>query len=258
MRSVYTAVKHLSASYNSMQYLLTLQEQHGVKLGTQCKSPATQNRMIASISNMMHELLIKSIKLSANPLSLIVDTSTDQGNTHQLVVLFQTLHREIPVTYFYRFVKLGSDQTAEAQTEALIKALKQDDLFDHVKKHITSFVSDGALVMTGHKRGMGVRLREIFGSKLITHHCLNHRIELVFGHAMDVYDSFNEIEKNVNNIYNFYKRSGNTFGALQEFLDDNQLSHFSFINRCRGRVGTNVTRKKISTTRVARHATSQK
>ena len=32
MRTVYTAVKHLSASYNSMKYLITLQEQHGLKV----------------------------------------------------------------------------------------------------------------------------------------------------------------------------------------------------------------------------------
>lgn len=81
--------------------------------------------------------------------------------------------------------------------------------------------------MLGHKSGMGVRLREIFGPKLITHHCLNHRIELIFGHAMDEYDSFNKIEKNVNRIYNFYKKSGKTFGSMNDFLDRGQLSHFS-------------------------------
>ena len=59
--------------------------------------------------------------------------------------------------------------------------------------------------MLGHKSGMGVRLREIFGPKLITHHCLNHRIELIFGHAMDEYDSFNKIEENVNRCINSTK-----------------------------------------------------
>ena len=156
MRTVYTAVKHLGASYNSMKYLITLQEQHGVKLGTQCKSTKTHTRMIATISNMMHDILINSLKRNSNPISLIVDTSTDQGNNHQLVVLFQTLEAEVPVTYFYRFIKLGSDQTAEAQTIALIKQLKDDDLFDHVKKNIISFVSDGARDVYIAKKKLGL------------------------------------------------------------------------------------------------------
>ena len=81
--------------------------------------------------------------------------------------------------------------------------------------------------MTGKKGGMGVLLRKLFGPKLITHHCLNHRIELVFGHAMDQYDSFHEIESMVNKIYSFYKRSGKTFGSMNDFLDNEELRHFS-------------------------------
>ena len=81
--------------------------------------------------------------------------------------------------------------------------------------------------MTGIKKGMGVRLRKLFGPKLITHHCLNHRIELVFGHAMDEFDDFNQIEKNLNDLYSFYKNSGKTFGSMEEFLSDEELSHFS-------------------------------
>ena len=92
--------------------------------------------------------------------------------------------------------------------------------------------------MTGKKGGMGVLLRKLFGPKLITHHCLNHRIELVFGHAMDQYDSFHEIESMVNKIYSFYKRSGKTFGSMNDFLDNEELRHFSlnYIHKIRQRL----------------------
>ena len=144
MRTVYTAVKHLSASYNSMKYLITLQEQHGLKLGGQCKSAATHTKMVATISNLMHQKLIDSIKTNRNPMSLIVDASTDKGNIHQLSVLFHTLENEVPTTYLYGLLELGTNQGAEAQTTTLVDQLKEDGLFNHVKKHTISFVSDGA------------------------------------------------------------------------------------------------------------------
>ena len=77
-------------------------------------------------------------------MSLIVDASTDKGNTHQLAVLFHTLENEVPTTYLYGLLELGTDQGAEAQTRVLVDQLKEDNLFDHVKEHIISFVSDGA------------------------------------------------------------------------------------------------------------------
>ena len=144
MRSVYTAVRHLAASYNSMKYLITLQEQHGLNLGTQCKSRQTHTEMTAIISRLMHDKLIESIKTNGNPLSIIVDASTDKGNIHQLVVLFHTLENEVPNTYLYGLLPLGTVTTAQAQTDVLIDQLKKDGMYDHVKNHIISFVSDGA------------------------------------------------------------------------------------------------------------------
>ena len=63
-----------------MQYLITVQEQNGLKLESQCKSPTTHTNMAAVISDTMDERLVTSIKSRGNPLSLIFDTSTDKGN----------------------------------------------------------------------------------------------------------------------------------------------------------------------------------
>ena len=227
MRSVYTAIKHMGASFNSMRYLISLQEKHGVDMGTQCKSRYTHTKMTESIGESMHQRLITGLKANPNPLSIIVDTSTDFAKVHELAVLFHTLENNAPVTYLYGLLKMGADETAEAQVDLLVKHLDKDGLYDHVKNHIASFMSDGASVMTGRKKGMGARLKKLFGPKLISHHCQNHRIELVFGHAMDAFNSFNVIESNVNDLYKFYKKSGKTFGSLRDFLDEGALKHFS-------------------------------
>ena len=227
MRSIYTGIKHMAASFTSMKYLISLQEKHAVDLGTQCKSRFTITKMVESIGKSMHQRLITSLKSNPNPLSIIVDTATDKAKIHELAVLFHTMENDAPVDYLYGLLRMGSDQTAEAQTDILVKHLKKDGLYDHVKEHIIAFVSDGASVMTGKKKGMGVRLRKLFGPRLISHHCQNHRIELVFGHAMDAFNSFNVIESNLNDLYSFYKKSGKTFGSMLEFLDDGALKHFS-------------------------------
>ena len=117
---------------------------NNIQLGKQCKSTTIHTEMVATISNLMHEKLIASMKSNPRPMSLIVDTSTDKANHHQLVVLFYTLENEVPVTYLYGLLRLGTDQTAEAQTERLIQELKKDDLYEHVRSNIIGFVSDGA------------------------------------------------------------------------------------------------------------------
>ena len=227
MRTVYTSIKHIGASFNSMKHIVFLQKKHGVDMGTQCISSFAHTKMAASISNLMHQRLIDSLKGNASPLSIIADASTDAGNIHQLAVLFHTLEKDVPVTYLYGLLTLGADQSALAQTEVLVKHLTDDGLFNHIKDNVISFVSDGASVMIGHKKGMAARLKQLFGPKLISHHCQNHRIELVFGHSMDTFNCFNDIEVHVNKLYSFYKRSGKIFGSMSDFLDTEELKHFS-------------------------------
>ena len=141
MRSVYTGIKHWAASFKSIRYLIALQEKHGVDMGTQCKSRYTHTKMTESIGESMHQRLITGLKASPNPLSIIVDTSTDFAKAHELAVLFHTLENNAPVTYLYGLLKMGADETAEAQVDLLVKHLDKDGLYDHVKNHIVSFVS---------------------------------------------------------------------------------------------------------------------
>ena len=50
----------------------------------------------------------------------------------------------MPKTIMDGLLPLGTVTTAQAQTDVLIDQLKKDGMYDHVKNHIISFVSDGA------------------------------------------------------------------------------------------------------------------
>ena len=226
MLSVYSAVKHMGASFQSMEHLVDLQEINGLDMGSQCKTAATLTNMAASISKTMHNRLITSLQQSSSPISIIVDGSTDKSNKHLLAVLFQTLEEDVPVTYYYGLLELKTDETAEGQTDVLMDKLKTDLLFPQIKNRVISFVSDGASVMTGKKQSMAKLLKKEFGPQLISVHCGAHRVELVYGNAMKEFDSFSKIEEESNFLYSFYSRSHKRFGWLNDYLKENDYKPF--------------------------------
>ena len=235
MRTVYTAIKHMGSSFNSIEYMVELQEQHNVDMGTACASRSTFTKMGATLGKSMHNRLTLFLKSSKAPLSIIVDASTDVSNNHLMAVIIQTTENEVPVQFFYALLPIGSDETAEAQTALLVDKLKQDEVFEPVKNKIVSFVSDGAAVTVGRKRGMAVRLKKIFGPKLVSVHCGAQRIELAFGHAMEEYDSFQFIEQMANKLFTYFSKSHTRFAEMHEFLNDNDLQQFrlSYIDKIR-------------------------
>ena len=167
MRSVYSAVKHMGSSFNSMEHLIDLQEINGLDMGSQCKYASTLTNMAASISDTMHNRLKTYLRENTFPLSIIVDGSTDKGNKHLLAVLFQTLEEDVPVTYYYGLLELQTDETAEGQTDVLIGQLEKDNVYESIKNRVISFVSDGASVMTGKKKGMAKLMKTKFGPNYI-------------------------------------------------------------------------------------------
>ena len=116
--------------------MVQLQEGHKVDMGTGCASFFTHRNMGASIGKSMHDRLILFFKKSQAPLSIVVDATTDTSNNHVLAVIIQTTENEVPVQFFYALLQIGSDETAEAQTALLVDKLKEDQVFEAVKRNI--------------------------------------------------------------------------------------------------------------------------
>jgi len=79
------------------------------------------SRMATFISDEMHKTLIQHIVAKHSPVSIILDTSTDVGQNHYLIVYFQALENGFPVVYFYKLIKLDADETSAALFGKLIE-----------------------------------------------------------------------------------------------------------------------------------------
>ena len=227
-RSIYMAIKQMGSSFNSIEHLMNHMTESGVDMGTQCHSPASITKIVASISDSMHQRLVKSLKTGTEPLSIILDSSTDVSKKDVLAVLIRTLEEDVPVTYFYGLIELKSDGRAIVQTQCLLDKLKSDGSYDAIKSRIIAFISDGASVMQGKWKGMGTLLRKEFGPQLVSVHCGAHRLELMFGHSMDSFDNFKRIEEQANKLHAFYGMAAKKrYGSLVEFLKTNDIKEFA-------------------------------
>ena len=83
--------------------------------------------------------------------------------------------------------------------------------------------------MVGPKNGMAAWFRKEIGKpKLISHHCLSHRLELAFGHPMSEYKVFSELEADSNKLYAYFSRSDKRYALFHEYLKSIGEKPFKF------------------------------
>ena len=110
-RNCFTAAK-LYLSFEAHPALLTLEKMNGLNMGTHFRDAAYAQKGQMFISQMMHENLVKYLKDEQPPVGLMIDESTDLSQHKYLVVLLQAPEKNIATVYFYKLLKIGSDETA--------------------------------------------------------------------------------------------------------------------------------------------------
>ena len=141
-RTVYAEIR-ANIPFNQHKVIVELQKTHKINLGTHYSTKEGAMGIVESISRQMHEKLLANLKTEKNPISLIMDTSDDFQKRHYLSVMFQTIEKNRPVVYFYRLIELTSDERGKGLYDALIGALEEDDLLNHIKTNLVGFTSDG-------------------------------------------------------------------------------------------------------------------
>ena len=111
-------------------------------------------------------------------------------------------------THFYALIPLGEDQTGEMQFNQMKERFEADGVWNALKANMVAIILDGAPVNLGKDKGIAKRFEDAFKPRHITVvHCANHRMELVFHHAMDNYADLIKIEQEANHVYRFYHKS---------------------------------------------------
>ena len=203
MRTVYAEVK-LNAPLNDHEEFVLLQKLNGLQLGSHHYERTSATRMMETISQKMHYILIEYIKKQQTPFSIVVDTATDGGNKNYFFIFLRALENYSPVYYFYRSLHVKSER-AEALFQLLVDAFQEDGLYNSFLLQTVGFASDSAPVMIGSKGGLAALINNTVQSDVYTSHCAAHKLELAAGHAFEKVDGFkNKFEKFINSIYSFY------------------------------------------------------
>ena len=83
--------------------------------------------------------------------------------------------------------------------------------------------------MVGVHNGMTAHLKRMLERpNIISHHCMAHRLELAFGHPMQEYEVFEDLEKDSNKIYAYFHKSDRRYALLDKFLKERQKKTIRF------------------------------
>ena len=230
-RSILTTAQE-GWSLRSFKKLLKLQRINGLPVGDHYLHYRGVYKMLEFMYNEDHNKLIEHLMSDDNHISLIVDTATDITKTHYLIVLFQKLERHTPVVYFYKILRLGSDETAAGLRDTLINQFKKEKegFILHLKNHLLGIATDGASVMTaenGFGKLMEKWVREDgLGRRLFIYHDAGHRYELIFKRALHDDDFSNFFETKFNDMYSYVNSKSHKITAYFRELAKGLEEHF--------------------------------
>ncbi|XP_070545566.1 zinc finger protein 862-like [Ptychodera flava] len=174
------------------------------------------------IKTELHKAVCNSITYRY---SLITDESTDITVSKKLVIYCRLLNSAfLPETHFLSNIKV-EDGTAAVITQELIKVLEG---IGAQPSRLTGFGSYGASVMTGRKSGVAARLKSSVNEKLISIHCLAHKLALCSSQAAKQVEYINNYQETITGIFYFFKRSAvrvSKIEKIQLLLDEPSLRY---------------------------------
>ncbi len=209
MRMVYTEVmlNIPLASHNTMVALMHLS---GAPKGFHHYERRSAQRIVDFISSEMHYRLLAFLNTrhGFDPVSLIVDGSTDPRQNHYLICYLQVLQNNYPFVYFYRLIPMRHGERAQDIYDTLIDAWVEDGIKDYMQQNLVGYGADGAAVMMGKKTGLRKLLDDFTHRKLVPVHCMAHRVHLAIKRAFDQYNFMRHFEIAINGLYTFYYSHG--------------------------------------------------
>lgn len=214
IRTVYV-INKLRLPCSDHEKLVRLQKLNGMDLGFHHYERSGCVAMTLELSKYFHEISIDYLIENKNPISLIVDDTTDMSNNHFKIVYFQTIEDTNPVIYFYRLIETKSESGISG-FEAIrngFMAEKRTEFHIYMQKNLVGFASDGAPANVGQHSGTIKYIRDWSEGPIFAIHCLAHRLELAVHHALN----------SMKNIA--------TMNQISNYLDDTIRKTFSFYNK---------------------------
>ena len=154
-----------------------------------------------------------------------MDEPTRVGDKSTLIVFLRASidGKAGPINFPQDLVELESlcaSHIAEKIVDCLLKNGYSIELLQEV---IIGFCSHGTRVMLGTKSGVGKLLKDKFPD-IILWHCLNHRLELAVGIALEIIGGTNHFQSFLEHFYSLYSQSPKNKRELDQCSHDLQTT----------------------------------
>ena len=149
--------------------------------------------------------ICKMVLDSDTKMSIIIYESTTISKKSALIIYIKVCFPE-PTTFFLDIIELN-DQEAECIFSTLMECCDMYEFTSHVQSEkLICFASDGASVMLGSRSGVALRIKQVFPIVIIWH-CMNHRLELAVGYAINEVLGTNHFKAFFDKLYCLYHTS---------------------------------------------------
>ena len=180
--------------------------------------------IIEHISSHRKKKILTKIIESRRKINVLADKSTRVGDKSTLIVFLRASidGKAAPINFPLDLVELESlcaSHIADKIVDCLFKNGYSIELLQEV---IIGFCSDGASVMLGTKSGVRKLLKDKFPD--IMWHCLNHRLELAVGIALEIIGGTNDFQSFLEHLYSLYSQSPKIKRELDQCSHDLQTT----------------------------------
>lgn len=177
-------------------------------------SKTIQNELLESIYEVCLNL-IKSELSQTNYLAIEVDETTDCATLSQLVLIIRYELLGKINERFISFVQPKS-HTADDVTVAVLSELEKMKVSETPEKMIAQCY-DGAPVMSGHKSGVQVKIKEVYKNAHFIH-CYAHQLNLIVERCVTGNKQVRIFFSNLEGISTFFSQSPKRTAVLDEIV----------------------------------------
>lgn len=167
------------------------------------KSPIIQIEIIEILATLLRNVIVDEVNNSdADAFTILFEETKDKSGVEIISIAARFVANGIPkeVLLFFETTK-GLD--ALSFMSLLLQSLKNYGL-DAEK--ILSQCYDGAIVMSGHKSGVIVRLQAELQKVIPYVHCFNHRLHLIIVYVVKLVTKVEQFFKQLQLIYKFFQK----------------------------------------------------
>ena len=181
-------------------------------------SPDIQNELLDIYSNQILHIITTTIKESSY-FALIVDETTDISNKEQVAVCLRYVTKGATTESFLGYIEVEST-TGENLFNLVLNKLQKFGL--DISK-LVGQCYDGAANMSGCKKGLGSRVREVSPLAIYVH-CYAHLLNLALQDTLEEVPILRNAIGIIQSLYNFFHTPKRE--AILKNLDDNNLEAF--------------------------------